>query len=388
MPQSVAPPSPVAQFSPAERPHMSFDLSDAMREITKLTRAQKLMEATRLIQSTLRSREFPPNESNAEQAQKHNKPARLKRPLGEVVNILRRAKQGLEAPTLKRRKTIVVPDGAQFLSGSYQCSAGQRVYRLYIPSNCGDGQRPLIVMLHGCKQDPVDFALGTRMNAIAEEQGLFVLYPTQPAGANPMACWNWFNPKDQVRDCGEPSILAGMTRQIMSQHNIDQGCVYVAGLSAGGAMAAVLGATYPDIYGGIGVHSGLPYQVANDVVSAFAAMRGEGKGGRATRPIPTIVFHGDADSTVHPSNADKIITSQAQAEDLTEAQIDFGQTYTRKVTRDRNGKVWSEQWLIHQGQHGWSGGSPDGSFTEPHGPDASREMVRFFLQLASADSDF
>jgi poly(hydroxyalkanoate) depolymerase family esterase len=360
-----------------------------MRQITKLTRAQKLMEATRLVQSTLRGRGLPPQEVNPEQPQIHDKPARFRRPLGEVVNILRRAKQGLEVPLPKRKKTIVVPEGAHFLSCSYQCPAGERDYRLYIPSNRGQSQRPLIVMLHGCKQDPVDFAIGTQMNVIAEERGLFVLYPGQPAQANPMACWNWFNPKDQVRDSGEPSILAGMTRQIMSQHNIDPQRVFVAGLSAGGAMAAILGASYPDVYRGIGVHSGLPYRVATDVVSAFAAMRGEKKANRntlSTPRIPTIVFHGDADPTVHPSNADRIIASQSQAGDTTEAESASDQTYTRKVTRDRKGKAWSEQWIIHKGKHAWSGGNLEGSFTEPHGPNASREMVRFFLALGPHDS--
>jgi len=362
---------------------MSFDLSNAMREITKLTRAQKLVDATRLIQSTLLGKELPLHGVNPEQPQTHEEPARFKRPLGEVVNILRRAKQRLDIPMPKRRRTVVVPDGAQFLRGSFECPAGKRDYRLYIPSNCGGGPRPLIVMLHGCKQDPVDFAIGTQMNAIAEEQGLLVLYPAQHARANTMACWNWFNPKDQVRDSGEPSILAGMTRQIVSQHKIDPQRVFVAGLSAGGAMAAVLGATYPDVYRGIGVHSGLPYQVANDVVSAFAAMRGEAKGSGniCTSPrIPIIVFHGDSDPTVHPSNADRIIASQAQAGDITEAEIGSGKAYTRKLIRDRNGKIWNEQWLIHDGKHGWSGGSAEASFTEPRGPDASREMVRFFLQ--------
>jgi poly(hydroxyalkanoate) depolymerase family esterase len=363
---------------------MNFESSDAMREITKLTRAQKLMEATRLIQSTLRGRGLPLEEVNPEQPQTHDKPARFKRPLGEAITILRRAKQGLEIPTLKRRKTIVVPEGAQFLSGSFVCPAGKRDYRLYIPSNCGQGQRPLIVMLHGCKQDPVDFAIGTQMNAVAEEQGLLVLYPAQPAQANAMACWNWFNPKDQMRDSGEPSILAGMTRQIISEHNIDQQRVYAAGLSAGGAMAVVLGVTYPDVYRSIGVHSGLPYQVANDVISAFAAMRGEPKGNRSTPAslrIPTIVFHGNADPTVHPSNAENIISSQAQVGDTSETETAANRAYTRTVNRNRQGKVWSEQWRIHQGKHGWSGGSPEGSFTEQCGPDASREMVRFFLEV-------
>ena len=368
---------------------MNFDLSDAMREIAKLTRAQKLTEATRLIQSTLRGRNLPPSNGDPGQHETHDKPMRFRRPLGDVVNTLRRLKQGLEAPSAKRRKAVVVPEGAQFLSSSFECPAGHRDYRLYIPSNHEGTVRPLIVMLHGCKQDPVDFAIGTQMNAIAEEHGLYVLYPAQSAQSNPMACWNWFNPKDQLRDSGEPTILSGMTRHIVSQHNIDQRRVFVAGLSAGGAMSAILGATYPDIYAGIGVHSGLPYQAANDVVSAFAAMRGEASANRnirGTPRLPTIVFHGDADPTVHPSNADRIIASQAQAGDTTEVEISADRTYTRRVTRERTGKLLNEHWLIHKGQHSWSGGSMEGSFTDPHGPNASREMVRFFLQVVPHES--
>jgi poly(hydroxyalkanoate) depolymerase family esterase len=299
-----------------------------------------------------------------------------------VVNTLCRAKQKLEVPVNKTRKTLHIPEGAQFLSGSFTCPAGSRDYRLYVPSNHVGGRRPLIVMLHGCKQDPVDFAIGTQMNAIAEEHGMFVLYPAQPPRANSMSCWNWFNPKDQIRDTGEPIILSGMTRQIVGRHHIDPERVFVAGLSAGGAMAAVLGATYPDIYAAIGVHSGLPYKAASDVISAYAAMRGEANGNAAPGIVPrirTIVFHGDADQTVHPSNAIRIIAAQAQTGDAIELELAGDQTYTRKVTRDLNGKIWNEHWLVHGIRHGWSGGNCQGSFTDARGPDASREMVRFFL---------
>jgi poly(hydroxyalkanoate) depolymerase family esterase len=342
------------------------------------------MEATRLIQATLRGKQLPESEGDPVKQQINDTRVRSRRPLAEVINTLRRAKQHLERPSLKRPKTLIIPEGAQFLSGSFACPAGSRDYRLYIPSNREGSPRPLLVMLHGCKQDPVDFAIGTRMNAVAEEHGLLILYPAQSAEANPMVCWNWFNPKDQVRDSGEPTIVAGMTRQIMGQHKIDPERVFVAGLSAGGAMAAVLGATYPDIFAGIGVHSGLPYQAANDVISAFAAMRGEAKNGpntRVTPRIPTIVFHGDADSTVHPSNATEIIAAQAQADDAIEVEMAADRTYTRRITRDGDGRMWSEYWLVHKGQHGWSGGSLEGSFTNPRGPDASREMLRFFLEV-------
>jgi poly(hydroxyalkanoate) depolymerase family esterase len=371
---------------------MKFDLSNAMGEIARLTRTQRLTEATRLIQMTLRGEELPASDGYAEirggERQTGEKPLRFRRPLAEVVNALLRAKRDLRAPPPKPRKEIIVPAGAQFLSGSFACPAGSRDYRLYIPHSCGGALRPVIVMLHGCKQDPIDFALGTRMNEVAEQHGLFVVYPAQPADANPMACWNWFNPKDQVRDSGEPAILAGMTRHIIDQHNVDPQRVFIAGLSAGGAMAAVMGALYPELYAGLGVHSGLPYQAATDIISAFAAMRGEANlhlGKACALRIPTIVFHGDADTTVHPSNADAIIRSHFQPGDCTQIETAADLSYTRNITRDVDGKVWIEHWLVHNGKHGWFGGSTDGSFTDPGGPDASQEMVRFFLEAVPGE---
>ena len=243
-----------------------------------------------------------------------------------------------------------------------------------------------------------DFAAGTRMNALAEEHGFLVAYPSQCKSANPSLCWNWFKPEDQMRGAGEPSIIAGITNEIVSAYDIDPQRVFVAGLSAGGAMAAVMGATYPEIYAAVGVHSGLPYRSATDVASAFAAMRGDpGLQRRRVKRAPrsehasrvrTIVFHGDADHIVHPSNAGNIVEAQAKTDDNVErakARSSASRTYTRTVTRDKTGTVVVEQWLIHGSGHAWSGGSADGTYTDPHGPDASREMLRFFLEEPPSD---
>jgi poly(hydroxyalkanoate) depolymerase family esterase len=242
-------------------------------------------------------------------------------------------------------------------------------------------------MLHGCTQSPDDFAAGTRMNFLAEEQNCFVVYPEQPSGANQSKCWNWFRTSDQRRGGGEPSMIAGITRQIMRDHAIDPKRVYVAGLSAGGAAAAIMGATYSDLYAAVGIHSGLACGAASDLPSAFVAMR-QGGGSKAIAhgktSVPTIVFHGDRDTTVHPKNGDQIIQQSARATRPTtkviRGRVPHGHAYTRTVLTDGAGRAISEHWNIDGAGHAWSGGSPAGSYTDPQGPDATREMLRFFLE--------
>ncbi len=252
-------------------------------------------------------------------------------------------------------------------------------------------------MLHGCTQTSDDFANGTRMNALAEERQCFVLYPEQTQAANRSRCWNWFKRGDQRREQGEPAILAGMTREVMNYYRIDPTKVYVAGLSAGGAMAAVMGTAYPELYAAVGIHSGLACGSAHDLPSAFAAMRGTPAlmAGRTTGSTPaapatpTIVFHGDRDRTVHPRNGEQVV-SQSVAQNgassadasIERGQVPGGHPYTRTVHRDSTGRVVLEHWLVHGGGHAWFGGSPRGSYTDPKGPDAAREMVRFFYQNA------
>jgi poly(hydroxyalkanoate) depolymerase family esterase len=292
------------------------------------------------------------------------------------------------------RTAVLVPDGAQFVAGSFSSDAGTRGYKLYIPSTYRGEAVPLVVMLHGCTQSPDDFAAGTRMNALAEEHSCLVVYPGQTQSANAQKCWNWFNPDDQQRSQGEPALIAGITHQITREHAIDPRRVYVAGLSAGGAAAAIMGQVYPDLYAAVGVHSGLACGAARDMPSAFTAMRQGAAApsrtarssayGRDRRVMPTIVFHADKDSTVHPRNGDQVIAQFGVADDLrTEVQrgqVPGGHGYSRTIHADTDGKPMLEHWLIHGGGHAWSGGSPAGSYTDPRGPDASREMLRFFLQ--------
>jgi poly(hydroxyalkanoate) depolymerase family esterase len=400
---------------------MKHDLVAAMRRATEATRAFDLAKATAIIQNALAPDTVPEGArprhnlplllapAGAEAGKVSETPDQppaapprarapgLVRPLGDVVRRLREGRMTLGRGRLpdvvqRRAPTLPIPEGAQFQAHSFTCAAGTRSYRLYVPATLGERPRGLIVMLHGCTQTPEDFAAGTAMNAQAETHRLLVAYPAQTAAENAMSCWNWFRPGDQRRTAGEPAIIAGLTEAIVAEFGVPRDCVFVAGLSAGGAMAAVMGATYPELYAAVGVHSGLAHGAASDVLSAFAAMRGETS--IAMRPMLSpssdpaprvIVFHGTADTTVHPANAERIVAAAQRPAPSGPLRSERGTAgngrgYLRKVAERADGTPGIECWMIQGGGHAWSGGHPSGSYTDPHGPDASAEMVRFFLR--------
>jgi poly(hydroxyalkanoate) depolymerase family esterase len=389
---------------------------DIVREATCLTRAGQLVEATELLQRMLRGesapgatlrttgrialtgREPPIIDAKANTIEETDSP-QLAQATSAQPRVLRalldrtRERSGLGRGGVIKRAPVstpdILPEGARFVEGTYSNPAGSRAYRLFIPTGYQGQPLPLVVMLHGCTQSPDDFAVGTRMNFIAEEQTCFVVYPAQRSEANHAKCWNWFRTADQQRGRGEPSLIAGITHQIMRDYSVDPKRVYIAGLSAGAAAAAIMGATYNDLYAAIAVHSGLACGAAIDLPSAFVAMR---EGGRSDDrvilgdgpPVPTIVFHGDRDITVHPNNGDQILeqfmTTTSTQKKVHRGRVPGGHAYTRTIYTNASGRGIFEHWNIHGAGHAWSGGSPAGSYTDPRGPDATREMLRFFLE--------
>jgi poly(hydroxyalkanoate) depolymerase family esterase len=374
---------------------MDPDRATAMREATALVRAGRLAEATALIRRSISGAppappgevvpgEVVPGEVVPGEALDDGAPDRRRPPAdGRPGRAGARAggDLGAAAPDLVG-STSGPPAGPALPGGTsvhtHHGAAGARPYILSVPA-AGTGPRPLVVMLHGGTQTAADFAAATRMSGLAEEHGFLVAYPEQVTSANQMRYWNWFEPGDQHRGAGEPAVLTGIVGEIAAAHAVDRDRVYVAGFSAGAAMAAVLGAAYPDVFAAVGVHSGVPYGCAHDVASAFTAMRGVPSVRPLRHPLPVIAFHGDADQTVAAENATRLVEqfTGGPAQGDTVVERGPGRPATRTLVR-RDGVVAGERWMVHGSGHAWSGGVAGGSYTDPAGPDASAEMVRFF----------
>jgi poly(hydroxyalkanoate) depolymerase family esterase len=358
---------------------MNQDRNATMAEALALTRSGRVAEATALLQRTLAGARMVAPALSGLPARA--KPTRSRRPhMASLAGLSARAASS-------RGGAAATAAGAEgeIRHLTHTEAAGTRSYDLYVPTGYTGDPVPLLVMLHGGSQNAADFAAGTRMNALAERHTFLVAYPEQSTAANQGRYWNWFSTADQHAGSGEPAIIAGITRQVTHDLAADPTRVYVAGLSAGGAMAAVMAATYPDLYAAVGVHSGVAYRAAHDVRTAFAAMRTGGTP-PATSTVPLMVIHGDRDATVAPVNAEKLIASRLAAGDVTgrhgptTTHDDSDRSYSRTEHINLDGIVVAESWIVHGGGHAWYGGSAAGSYTDAQGPDASTEMVRFFLR--------
>ena len=398
-----------------------------MLTATTLTREGRLNEATLAIQKSLATsagcyktvageRSFPSSSSSSPPPPPPPPPPAHKQLHGSVSNkfvnyrapdnrsYIDRSGKTPPASFQNRHTHPVRPAVGQsgFSSGEFTHAGMSIPYRLYIPSTTNIGPMPLLLLLHGCTQDAADFATGTAMNAIADRNGMAVLYPSQTVQANANKCWNWFEPAHQCRGRGEPAALSALTRLMMSTHGFDPQRVFVAGMSAGGAMAVVLGEQYPELFAAVGIHSGLPTGVASNVMEALGAMKGGSDPmmhqplipaiQRVTAPTsaavqPTIVFHGAKDRTVDAANAQTIVTNCLKRASKVDSHITS--QYSKTVSgpdavtvtthRDSTQRVICEYWHLHAAGHRWSGGDPAGTHTDAKGPDASAEMVRFFL---------
>jgi poly(hydroxyalkanoate) depolymerase family esterase len=358
------------------------------------------------------------------------KPGSLRATGGSAVALLLASCAAAGHDATERIPTMHASSG-EYREGEYRSEHGERRYRTYTPAP-GDGDpvaRPLVVMLHGCTQDADDFARGTRANAAAERAGALLLYPEQAPSAHPQSCWNWFDPAHQTRDRGEPALLAGMTRHVARELNADPERIFVAGISAGGSMAQILAATYPDLYRSLAVHSSPPFQSARDVATALAVLQhGVPDPARLpdlllaamadrTRPMPILVIHGYDDPIVRRVNGEHVLrqwgglaSRLGETTSPTEARADGdapasgcpelpGLTVHREEATGPGGTtpapflrcvyggegVRLEYWLVPGLGHAWAGGSPAGTYTDPQGPDATSRIFEFFLEgVASA----
>ena len=380
--------------------------TDSLAQAKALTLQGRLVEATRLIQTGLGLKQFAPPGTATKNADADSSGHFRTPPIPNPPSVITQPAPIWHADRanavdidFRERVDVVVSRAAatppaahtpaSFTFHAIQSGAQSYHYRLFVPSRSAVAPAlPIVVMLHGCKQNAEDFARGTAMNAIAEREKFIVVYPEQIRHANRMGCWNWFEPQHQQRGQGEPAMIAALVAKLVAGHALDASRVYIAGLSAGGAMAALVGQLYPDVFAAVGVHSGLAPAAAHDVVSALSAMR-QGPGAEPLRPVavPLIVFQGTGDTTVAPANAQALVQTELQAfaardtllqKSTEEANPGAGRKATRERWIDINGKCRLESWNVVAGPHAWAGGDAAGSFTDPGGPSASEAIFSFF----------
>lgn len=358
-----------------------------MAEITRLMRAGQLSEATQAIQANLGGASLPTASLPTGGLPTGGPPDGAAMPAtkgagfaGGLMDALR--KGGLAGGTTAPPLTL--PDGASWTSRTHQAAGETRDLRLYVPASLADGQAPagLLLLLHGCTQDPDDFARGTGIFEAAEQNRIIVVAPEQSARSNMNRCWNWFETRHGARDSGEAAFLTDLTRTIAHEFAVPPDLRFAAGLSAGGAMAVTLGSVFADDFGAVACHSGLPNGAAGDMSGAFQAMSQGGSDSAAGVGCRLFVLHGSTDTTVSPRNADAVVRQALRRQTgLVQRRADSRMADRAvRITRyrDTEGALRVQEWRINGLGHAWSGGAAEGSHTAP-GPSATQAMMAFFL---------
>ncbi|MEY2534695.1 MAG: hypothetical protein QOF29_2605 [bacterium] len=328
---------------------------------------------------------------------------------------------GPMGPAARLGRPVLPSHGAAVDGGAWEqreVHDGRRARRFHVytpPGVARDVAAPLVVMLHGCTQTPATFASGALMNRTADRHGFVVVYPEQSREDNPQGCWNWFTSAHQARDGGEPAFIAAAARAVIedtAHATIDGRRVFVAGMSAGGAMAGIMAATHPDLFAAVAVHSGLAYRSATTLPGATSAMSRGGPDpeqlgraafaamGAAARPVAAIVIHGTGDHVVSAVNGEQVVRQWmatnrlaaggayapdvAEPAETTRHRSAGGRDWTRRQWTDAGGALVQEHIVVEGMGHAWSGGAAGGSYTDPRGPSASDAIWEFFARVGTS----
>ena len=290
------------------------------------------------------------------------------------------------------------------VKGSYTGPDGTLSYEVYVPSGYVAERRvPLIVALHGCSENAEQFRQVTRFDELAEAKNAIVVFPDKSSYADSTSCWNWFKTSHMQRGTGEPALIAGVVDKVRQNYAIDDRRIYATGLSAGGAMASVMSATYPDVFAAAGVGSGCEY-AAGASCAGYRGIDPEDAGQRAyqamgtqAREVPVIVFQGDQDKTVPEVNAEQLVQQWQATDDWADdgarnstipadpvkvkdpAPSGGGHTYTVRDYADGQGNELIQFWVVHGMGHAWSGGCDCEAYADTNGPNESAAMYAFFM---------
>lgn len=300
-----------------------------------------------------------------------------------------------------------------FAAVRYVKQVDGREVLMVVPDRYDDAP-PLVIALHGCNQSAEEFLTATGLENLVDAERIVLALPeAEVSGDNPLGCWRWWEPDNQRRDGREPRRITALIDAM--DVPVDRQRVYALGLSAGGAMAVILGTVYPDVFAAVGVHSGVGFAAAANTACALkilgdAPPRVEARGRLAYlhqprhRIVPTMILHGRADDTVDPRHAEGLVRELARRNDFIDdgdggnhsfdaapdatladpgpcrGDSESSPCYAHELKRytDRDGRAVLQQVMVDRLGHAWSGGREGHRYADPAGPDAGAMFWRFF----------